>query len=164
MRPPSGRPTLSGSGPCCAVLLYQSRQSPFRTRGIMITEVQTVTETLGSPRRKHSRFGHFGLGRISLAILLVMTAGSVSFFFLIRSIVADQESRILHEHAGELALLLDESVQSDTTLLPLVATTSDAKLTKAFAQVAALLDDRGQASVDVFSLSGGHLRSVGHAG
>jgi signal transduction histidine kinase/ActR/RegA family two-component response regulator len=93
-----------------------------------------------------------------------MTTGSVAFFFLIRSIVADQESRILHEHAGELALLLDESVQNDTTLLPLVATTSDAKLTKAFAQVAALLDDRGQASVDVFTLSGGHLRSVGHAG
>jgi signal transduction histidine kinase/CheY-like chemotaxis protein len=129
----------------------------------MITEARLDARPLGLSKGR-SRLRGLRLGRISLAILLLMTTGSVAFFFLIRSIVADQESRILHEHAGELALLLDESVRNDTTLLPLVATTSDAKLPKAFSQVAALLDDRGHASVDVFTLSGGHLRSVGHAG
>jgi signal transduction histidine kinase/ActR/RegA family two-component response regulator len=130
----------------------------------MVTKIHSEAEALGLARKGRSGLGLLRLGRLAMAILLVMTAGSVAFFFLIRSVVADQEARILHEHAGELALLLDESVQSDTTLLPLVGTTSNAKLPKAFAQVTALLDDAGKASVNVFTVHGSQLRSVNHAG
>jgi signal transduction histidine kinase/ActR/RegA family two-component response regulator len=130
----------------------------------MVTTIHSDAEVLGLARKSRSGLGLLRLGRLSMAILLVMTAGSVAFFFLIRSIVADQESRILHEHSGELALLLDESVQNDTTLLPLVATTSNAKLPKAFAEVTAVLDDGGKSSVDVYMVHGGQLRTVNHAG
>jgi signal transduction histidine kinase/ActR/RegA family two-component response regulator len=130
----------------------------------MATDIHPGAVALGAPRQNRSPVGHLRLGRLSLAILLIMGAGSLAFFFLIRSIVADQESRVLHEHAGELALLLDESVQDDTTLLPLVATTSDAKLTKAFAQVTAVLDQGGKASVEVYTLRSGRARTVEHVG
>ncbi|HEY5273053.1 MAG TPA: ATP-binding protein [Acidimicrobiales bacterium] len=130
----------------------------------MVAEISPDAASLGLSRQHRSRLGLLRLGRLALAILLVMTAGSVAFFFLIRSIVADQEGRILHEHAGELALLLDESVQNDSTLLPLVATTSSAKLPKAFAQVTALLDQNGKASVDVFTVKSGQLKTINHAG
>src|SRR5271168_3162005 len=77
------------------------------------------------------------LGRISLSVLLVLSAGSVGFFFVIRSLVAGEEGRILHEHAGELALVLDQSIQTVATVLPLagVVTSPGAGSSRSFDQV-----------------------------
>jgi signal transduction histidine kinase/CheY-like chemotaxis protein len=62
----------------------------------------------------------FRLARLSLVVVLAMTIGSVSLFLVVRNVVADQEQRILHERAGQLALLVDQSLQSKSALLPVL--------------------------------------------
>ena len=77
------------------------------------------------------------LTRIAMAVMIFMTACSISLFFVIRSSVADQERRILQEHAGELNLLLDQSIQSIGDLLPLAgeAVPSSGHATRSFDQI-----------------------------
>ena len=78
------------------------------------------------------------LTRIAMAVMIFMTACSISLFFVIRSSVADQERRLLHGHAKELNLLLDQSIQSIGDLLPLAgeAVPSSGQATRSFDQIA----------------------------
>ena len=109
---------------------------------------------------------HFALGRISLAILLVLSVGSVGFFFLIRSIVGDQEHSILHEHAAELSLVLGEAIQTDSLLLPLAgaAATQGSGSSQSFARITAPLIQGGASSVVVTAKHGTSFTVVTKAG
>src|SRR5665213_1078945 len=61
----------------------------------------------------------FQLSRSSLALLLVISAGSIALSFMVRNVVADQERKILHERGGEVSLVLNQSLQNIGTLLPI---------------------------------------------
>jgi signal transduction histidine kinase len=71
----------------------------------------------------------FHLSRLSLAVLVVIAAASVALGLTMRGVVGSDEQAILHERASELSLVLDESLQSISTLLPVsgeVASSRDA--------------------------------------
>jgi signal transduction histidine kinase/ActR/RegA family two-component response regulator len=114
----------------------------------------------------HPAKRHLGLGRISLAVLLILSAGTVGVFFLIRSVVGDQEGRILHEHAAELSLVLDEAIQTDSLLLPLAGSAGapGSGSAQSFAQITAPLIQGGQSSVDVLASHGASFTVVAQAG
>ncbi len=68
------------------------------------------------------------LSRLSLAVLVVIAAATVALSLTVRGVVGSDEQKILHERASELSLVLDESLQSISTLLPVsgeVASSSD---------------------------------------
>jgi signal transduction histidine kinase/ActR/RegA family two-component response regulator len=106
------------------------------------------------------------LSRISLAVLLFLSAGSVAFFFVIRSVVADQEQRILHGRGGELALVLNESIQNVALLLPLAgaAVSPGTGSPHSFKFLTASLVQSGTSSVVVVVKHGDTFNVIAKAG
>lgn len=113
-----------------------------------------------------TRAGRLRLGRVSLAVLVSMSALSVVFFFLARSVVANQEQRILVENGNEVSLFLDEAIQSISLSLPalgIVASAGGAS-TDDFARLAATLTTSGTTSVAVADRLGSAFQVHDHAG
>jgi signal transduction histidine kinase/CheY-like chemotaxis protein len=109
---------------------------------------------------------HLGLGRISLAVLLVLSTGTVAFFFVIRSVTADQERRMLHEHGSEIALVLNESIQNINVLLPIAgaAATPGSGSPNSFKFIIASLVKSGTSSVVVTVKHGDTFDVIAKAG
>lgn len=122
------------------------------------------SEALDTSRSK-SRTAWYHLGRLSTAVLLVIIVGSLLLSLLIHDVVGDQENRILHERGSELSLLLDESVQSIATLLPIAGTAeSPGMTTSTFKLIADSLVAGGTSNVVVFARKGSSFRKIAEVG
>jgi signal transduction histidine kinase/CheY-like chemotaxis protein len=108
----------------------------------------------------------FQLSRISLALLLLISAGSIAFSFMVRNIVADQERTILHERGGVLALVLNESVQEIGTVLPIAGAVASSGTSShsPFELVTASLVQSGTNSVAVALKHGETFKVIAKAG
>ena len=108
----------------------------------------------------------FQLSRISLALLLLISAGSIALSFMVRNIVADQERTILHERGGVLALVLNESVQEIGTVLPIAGAvaSSGTRPHSSFELVTASLVQSGTNSVAVALKHGETFKVIAKAG
>ncbi|MCU1363188.1 MAG: sensor protein [Acidimicrobiaceae bacterium] len=96
------------------------------------------------------------LSRVSLVVLVVVAGASVACGLTMRSVVSSDERTILHERATELSLLLDESFQSITTLLPVSGEIASSGDSSAFRLVAKSLAGSGSSiSVAVFTKRNG---------
>src|SRR5665213_1297405 len=108
----------------------------------------------------------FQLSRISLALLLVISAGSVALSFMVRNIVADQERKILHERGGELSLVLNQSLQNIGTVLPIAGAVASSGTSShsSFELVTASLVQSGTGSVAVALKHGETFKVIAKTG
>jgi signal transduction histidine kinase/ActR/RegA family two-component response regulator len=107
----------------------------------------------------------FQLSRLSLAVLIVIAAASVALGLTMRGVVGNDEQAILHERASELSLVLDESLQSISTLLPVSGEVASSRDDSSFDLVVKSLIG-ASASVVVFEKQGGSYKEFvkdGHA-
>jgi signal transduction histidine kinase/FixJ family two-component response regulator len=104
------------------------------------------------------------LGRVAMVVLALMTAGSLGLFFTIRAVVSNQESRILHERGSELALLLDQSVETIRTLLPLAATLQSSGYSHSFHAVASSIATTKSNAVVVLGKKAGVFQTIAKVG
>jgi len=108
----------------------------------------------------------FQLSRISLALLLLISAGSIALSFMVRNIVADQERKILHGRGGELALVLNQSVQNIGTVLPIAGAVASSGTSShsSFELVTASLVKSGTSSVVVALKHGDMFKVIAKTG
>jgi len=108
----------------------------------------------------------FQLSRISLALLLLISAGSIALSFMVRNIVADQERTILHEQGGVVVLVLNQSVQNISTLLPIAGAvaSSGTGSHSSFELVTASLVQSGTNSVAVALKHGDTFKVIAKTG
>ncbi|HWD96397.1 MAG TPA: ATP-binding protein [Acidimicrobiales bacterium] len=112
----------------------------------------------------HASRRWFQLSRLSLVVLVVIAAVSVALGLLMRSVVGSDEQAILHERASELSLVLDESVQSISTLLPVTGEVGSSGDSSSFHLVAKSLVGGGSSSVAVFVKRGGTYKEFAEDG
>lgn len=103
----------------------------------------------------------FRLSTLSQAVLLVITVGTVVLSLSLRGVVGNDERTILRGRASELSLLLDESVENITEMLPVIGdAASSGKLeSSTFRLVAKSLVGPSNA-IDVFELRGGRFEPL----
>ena len=108
----------------------------------------------------------FQLSRSSLALLLVISAGSIALSFMVRNVVADQERKILHERGGEVSLVLNQSLQNIGTLLPIAgaAASSGTNSHSSFELVTTSLVQSGTGSVAVALKHGETFKVIAKTG
>jgi len=108
----------------------------------------------------------FQLSRISLALLLVIAAGSIALSFMVRNLVADQERNILHQRGSLLALVLNQSVQNIGAMLPIAgaAASSGTGSHSSFELVTTSLVQSGTSSVAVVLKHGETFKVIAKAG
>src|SRR5665213_4606516 len=108
----------------------------------------------------------FQLSRISLALLLVIAAGSMALSFMVRNLVADQERNILHQRGSLLALVLNQSVQNIGAMLPIAgaAASSGTGSHSSFELVTTSLVQSGTSSVAVVLKHGETIKVIAKAG
>lgn len=71
-----------------------------------------------------TKTGRGPLRPLSVLVLLVMVAASVSLALLMRSVVHDQQRRLLHERTAEAGLLVGSLLNSMSTTLPVLGATT----------------------------------------
>jgi signal transduction histidine kinase/CheY-like chemotaxis protein len=108
----------------------------------------------------------FQLSRISLTLLLLISAGSIAFSFMVRDIVADQERTILHQRGSLLALVLNQSIQNIATVLPIAGAVASSGTSShsSFELVTASLVQSGTSSVAVALKHGDTFKVIAKAG
>jgi signal transduction histidine kinase/ActR/RegA family two-component response regulator len=101
-----------------------------------------------------------------MGVFLFIVAGAIVLSLVVRGIVGDQQSRLLHERGSQLALLLDESVSSIDILLPVAGAAEPLGTSShsSFHLIASALVAGGSSDLVVFVPSGSTFRQVAKVG
>jgi signal transduction histidine kinase/CheY-like chemotaxis protein len=128
--------------------------------------LQRLSEALSPELVRAHGTRWFQLSRISLAALLLISAGSIALFFGVRSERNHQEAHILHERSVDLALVLDQSIQNIVTLLPIagVAASPSTSSFRSFQLITESLVQTGSSSVIVALRRGDTFDVIARAG